>query len=278
MKFSVLMSVYGKDSAEDFQTALESVTIEQSLRPSQVVIVQDGVVPSVFDEIIEKIKQAMPDIEFSILKKPINEGLAAALNDGLAVCKYEWVARMDSDDISTPDRFQKQLAFLECHHDVAVLGGAIAEFKTEIGDIDSERRVKTSHDEIVKMAKIRTPMNHVTVMYLKSAVLEVGGYSENFGKLEDYKLWVDLILAQKKLANLDDVIVNVRIGNGFIARRSNKNEIRDWDMLQQYLLRGNMINRRQAFKNRIYIRVFTYMPAWMKKVAYKTLLRKKTSS
>lgn len=275
MNFSVLMSVYGKDNAKDFKTALESVTVNQEVKPSQAVIVQDGTVPPVFDEVIEKLKTENPDIEFTVLKKDVNEGLAAALNDGLALCKYDWVARMDSDDISTPDRFKKQIAFLKEHDGISALGGAIAEFENVIGDISSERHAGLTHNEIKKMARIRTPMNHVSVMYKKSAVSDVGGYSENFGKLEDYKLWVDLITAGKILANIDDVIVNVRVGNGFIERRSNKREIADWDMLQKYLLKGKIISKPQALKNRIYIRVFTYMPACMKKFAYKTVLRKK---
>ena len=274
MNFSVLMSVYGKDSAEDFKEALKSVTLTQTKKPKQVVIVQDGIVPSSIDEIIDDIKNQTSEIEITVLKKETNQGLASALNSGLSLCKYDWIARMDSDDISVADRFEKQIAFIESNMDVAVLGGAIAEFENEIGDIQSERHVELIHEEITRMAKSRTPMNHVSVMYLKSAVLAVGGYSEDFGKLEDYKLWVDLIAAGYKLANIDDIVVNVRVGKGFIERRSNKREIQDWDMLQTYLLKNNMITKRKAWVNKLYIRVFIYMPAWMKKIAYKTILRR----
>lgn len=274
MEFSVLMSVYGKDNAEDFREALKSVTLTQTKKPKQVVIVQDGIVPSSIDEIIDDIKNQASEIEITVLKKETNQGLASALNSGLALCKYDWIARMDSDDISVADRFEKQIAFIENNMDVAVLGGAIAEFENEIGDIQSERHVELIHEEITRMAKSRTPMNHVSVMYLKSAVLAVGGYSEDFGKLEDYKLWVDLIAAGYKLANIDDIVVNVRVGKGFIERRSNKREIQDWDMLQTYLLKNNMITKRKAWVNKLYIRVFIYMPAWMKKIAYKTILRR----
>lgn len=273
MNFSVLMSVYCKDNADDFRMALESVTLAQTRKPKQVVIVQDGIVPADIDEIIEEVKGKAIDIEFTVLKNEKNQGLAAALNSGLALCKYDWVARMDSDDISVEDRFEKQLAFIEKNADISVLGGAIAEFENEIGDINSERHVGLTHEEITQMSKSRTPMNHVTVMYLKSAVLEVGGYSEDFGKLEDYKLWVDLISAGKKFANIADIIVCVRVGKGFIERRSNKREIEDWDMLQAYLLKSNLITKRKALINKLYIRIFIYMPAWMKKVAYKTVLR-----
>jgi glycosyltransferase involved in cell wall biosynthesis len=205
----------------------------------------------------------------------VNEGLAAALNDGLAICKHDFVARMDADDISVSDRFEKQITFLSQNSKITALGGSIAEFENMIGDISSERHVALTHNEIKRMAKFRTPMNHVSVMYSKQDVLEVGGYSVDFGKLEDYKLWIDLIISGKLLANLDDVLVNVRVGKGFIERRSNKREIQDWDMLQKYLLKGNMVSKKQALINRIYIRAFIYMPAWMKKIAYRTLLRKK---
>lgn len=274
MEFSVLMSVYGKDNADDFKEALKSVTLTQTKKPKQVVIVQDGIVPSSIDEIIDDIKNQTSEIEITVLKKETNQGLASALNSGLSLCKYDWIARMDSDDISVADRFEKQIAFIENNMDIAVLGGAIAEFENEIGDIQSERHVELIHEEITRMAKSRTPMNHVSVMYLKSAVLAVGGYSEDFGKLEDYKLWVDLIAAGYKLANIDDIIVNVRVGKGFIERRSNKREIQDWDMLQTYLLKNNMITKRKAWVNKLYIRMFIYMPAWMKKIAYKTILRR----
>jgi len=274
MEFSVLMSVYGKDNADDFREALKSVTLTQTKKPKQVVIVQDGIVPSSIDEIIDDIKNQTSEIEITVLKKETNQGLASALNSGLSLCKYDWIARMDSDDISVSDRFEKQIAFIESNMDVAVLGGAIAEFENEIGDIQSERHVELIHEEITRMAKSRTPMNHVSVMYLKSAVLAVGGYSEDFGKLEDYKLWVDLIAAGYKLANIDDIVVNVRVGKGFIERRSNKREIQDWDMLQTYLLKNNMITKRKAWVNKLYIRVFIYMPAWMKKIAYRTILRR----
>ena len=274
MDFTVLMSVYGKDDVNDFKTALESVTVNQTMKPKQVVIVQDGVVPVKIDDIIFNLEKQTPGIEYSVMKKETNQGLAAALNSGLAICKYDWVARMDSDDISVEDRFEKQIAFIEKNADISVLGGAIAEFENEIGDIQSERHVELAHEGITQMAKSRTPMNHVSVMYLKSAVLAVGGYSEDFGKLEDYKLWVDLITAGYKLANIDDIVVNVRVGKGFLERRSNKREIQDWDMLQTYLLKNNMITKRKAWMNKCYIRVFIYMPAWMKRIAYKTILRR----
>lgn len=274
MEFSVLMSVYEKDVPEFFKLALESVTIKQTKKPTQVVIVQDGIVPDIFDSIIEKISNQSSDIEFAVIKKEQNVGLASALNTGIDACRCAWIARMDSDDISLPDRFEKQLDYIRRNPTIDVLGGSIAEFQDLPGDIKSERHVGLNEKEIIRMAKRRTPMNHVSVIYRKDAVIRVGGYSENFGKLEDYKLWVDMLSAGNILANIDDILVYVRVGNGFIERRSSKREIKDWDMLQTYLLKSGLIGKVGAFKNKLYIRTFIYMPAWLKKIVYKTVLRK----
>lgn len=275
MEFSVLISVYEKDNPIFFQMALESVTVNQSVKPSQVVIVQDGAVPKKIDEIIRETEFRMSSIEFTVIKKEKNEGLASALNAGIPMCRYNWIARMDSDDIAVSSRFQLQTDYILKHPDISVIGGAIAEFKSEIGDIDSERYVKSEYYEIKKMARSRSPMNHVTVMFSKEAIQKVGGYSEDFGKLEDYKLWVDLISEGMILFNINKVLVYVRVGNGFLNRRSITREILDWDMLQTYLLKSKIIDKRKAFLNRLCIRIFIYMPGWMKKIAYKYLLRGK---
>ena len=202
--------------------------------------------------------------------------MAAALNDGLSKCKYDWVARMDSDDISVCDRFEKQFAFLEKNTNVCVLGGAIGEFLDDDNLIQSIRQTPKKQFEILEQAKTRNPMNHVSVVYRKDHVMEIGGYDENFGKLEDYKLWIDLLCNQKIFANLEDLLVKVRIGNGFYKRRSGRSEIRDWDNLQKLLVEKGIITVKKALLNRCCIRLFVYMPKWVKKIAYKKFLRKKS--
>ena len=137
----------------------------------------------------------------------------------------------------------------------------------------SIRMVPAFKSNIVKMSKSRCPMNHPTVFFKKQAILSVGGYSEDFGKLEDYKLWVDLLKSEHSLYNIQTVLVHMRIGNGFLKRRSNRAEIHDWDCLQQYLVKEKMISGFRAFLNKISIRLFIYMPLWMKKIIYKKRLR-----
>ena len=277
MKFSVLMSVYKSDNAKYLLRAIESVTIDQTLKPAQLVLVKDGPVSEKIDAIITKMQPTLNNIgiEFAVISKEVNAGLAAALNTGLEYCKYEYVARMDSDDMSLPNRFELELPNIADNPEISVLGGGITEFEDDEKVPIQARIVPQKHEEIVDMLRTRNAMNHTTVVFKKSDIVKLGGYSENFGKLEDYKLWVDAVCAGLKLQNISDVCVNVRVGAGFIERRSNKREIQDWDMLQEYLKKAKLIGNGKALINKLYIRVFIYMPAWMKKIAYKTILRKK---
>ena len=275
-KFSVLMSVYHKDIPEFFDLALRSVTVEQTLRPEQVVIVEDGPVPVQMEEVINSVMAEVPGIDFTVLRRSENKGLAVSLNEGLRACRNEWIARMDSDDISVPERFEKEFKVIKDNDfNIDIIGSYIDEFSEKVGDISSIRTVGVSQEDIKRMTKKRTPFNHMSVIYKKSTVEKAGCYSENFGKLEDYKLWVDMFSSGARAVNIPEVLVHVRVGNGFIERRSNKREIQDWDMLQQYLLKGGIVNRGEALMNKLYIRVFIYTPSFVKKFLYKFLLRKK---
>lgn len=277
MKFSVLMSVYRGDDAAQLLRAIRSVTLEQTLRPAQLVLVKDGPVPLAIDEAILEARELLGTlrIAFSVLSKEQNGGLAAALNTGLSACSCAYVARMDADDVALPERFALELAYLEQHPEISVLGGGITEFESDEARPLQERTVPQEHEEIVRRLRTRNAMNHVTVVFKKSDIVSLGGYSEDFGRLEDYKLWIDAAHAGLRLHNLAQVCVNVRVGAGFIERRSDRREIRDWDMLQDYLVRIGMIGRGRALCNRFSIRAFIYMPAWMKKIAYQTILRRK---
>lgn len=273
MKFSVLMSVYINDNPDHFKFALESVSVQQTVKPDQIVIVQDGIVSREIDEIINDLSNRN-DIEFTVIKKNINSGLADSLNLGLAACKYEYVARMDADDISVERRFELQTSIMDFDSSLDILGGFIIEFEENDKITSSIREVGLTNEDIIKMSKHRCPFNHMTVMYKKNKVLEVGGYDVSYGKLEDYKLWVDMMSKGCKCRNLSDILVKVRVGNGMLQRRSNPREIQDWDKLQILLRDSGIINRLELIQNRLYIRIFTYCPVWIKKYVYKIMLRK----
>lgn len=120
IQFSVLISVYKKEKAEYLKQALQSV-INQTLKPTEVVIVKDGILTKELDECIEDFQRQHPKL-FKILTFKENRGLGLALRDGVKACKYEYIARMDSDDISKPDRFEKQFGYLQKHPETTLLG------------------------------------------------------------------------------------------------------------------------------------------------------------
>ena len=136
------------------------------------------------------------------------------------------------------------------------------------------RSCPSNHDDIVKMGKKRNPMNHVSVCIKKSALEKCGGY-QTLLLLEDYYLWLRMIAAGCTLANINEPLVCVRIGNGFDSKRSSKTRISGWLVLQRFMLDVGMINFREAILNMIYINLFVRTPSWMKSYLYGLFLRSK---
>lgn len=267
-EFSVLMSVYYKENPEYLKLALDSI-INQTLVPNEIVLVEDGSLTDELNFLIKKYQKKYKILKVIKLEK--NSGLGIALSEGLKHCSYEYVARMDSDDISLPDRFEKQINYMTEHPEIDVLGGNIYEFKN---NIDEEMRLKKmpANDEFFSYMLKRNPINHVTSCFKKDAVLECGSY-QSLLYLEDYYLWVRMFNNGKKFENLDEVLVYVRIGNGFEKRRGNKKQIVGWKCLQQYMLDNKMITKKRYFCNMLNIYLLCYCPTTIRKIAYKFILR-----
>ena len=273
-RFSVLMSVYKNDKAADAADAIDSI-LNQTVRPDQIVLVLDGPVSDELKGTIERFAAENSLIDVIPLEK--NVGLGNALNAGLAYCRNEYVARMDSDDFSLPDRFEKQLAFLEEHPETDVLGGQIAEYDSAMENELAVRSVPVSAEEIAERMKTRNGMNHVTVMYKKSAVLAAGNY-QHCPYFEDYYLWCRMINAGYRFHNLDSVLVNVRTGEGMYQRRGGRayNEaIRDF---QKKLLDLGMINGVQYCMNLGIRLCVANMPNALRGYLYQTKLRSKSEA
>jgi glycosyltransferase involved in cell wall biosynthesis len=218
MNFSVLMSVYTKENPNYLDEALCSIWDQQTIKPGQIVLVKDGPLTDELDKYINTWKQKLSDV-LTLVELPENIGLGAALNKGLEQCRYELVARMDSDDISVPSRFEKQINFLSDNPDVVLLSGYIKEFKDRPGDMNIIRKVPLGYNEIGKYLKWRNAFNHMTVVFKKTIVLSAGGYNAKAAYFEDYDLWTRLFQAQYKVNNIPEILVNVRIGNNMINRR-----------------------------------------------------------
>ena len=217
-KFSVLISIYYKENPQFFITALDSV-INQTLQPNEIVLVEDGQLTDELYKVIETYKNKYPQL-FKIVQLKTNQGLGKALQIGVENCSCDLIARMDSDDIAIPERFEKQINFMREHPDIDVLGSSISEFDGKPENIISYRNLPTECNDIYKFGQFRSPVNHMTIMYKKKAVLEAGNY-QTFKNIEDYYLWGRMLKKGYKFANLSECLVNVRAGNAMLKRRAN---------------------------------------------------------
>lgn len=177
--FSVLISVYKNEKVEYLHQALKSL-MNQTRIPSEVVLVKDGILTDELNECIESYRNRYPGL-FKILDFKQNRGLGCALHDGVLACSYEYIARMDSDDIARQDRFEKQINYLLKNREVAVLGSWVKEFSVNPEQPNSSTILPCTDSEIRKYAKHRNPFRHMTVIFKKDAVLASGNYRDFYG-------------------------------------------------------------------------------------------------
>jgi glycosyltransferase involved in cell wall biosynthesis len=215
--FSCLIPIYYKDNPEHLKLALESIA-KQILIPDEVIIVQDGPLTPALDKVVIDFINEYDKIHTIVEQLKENVGMGMAMNIGLHLCRFDWVARMDSDDIAKPDRFSKQVQFLQKNPDVDVLGGNISEFNKTPNDTGRLKIMPKSHEHIVKFMRYRNPINHMTVMFKKSLAVDSGGYWLK-RYFEDYNLWFEMYKNGAIFANLTDILVDVRITN-MESRRS----------------------------------------------------------
>lgn len=213
-RFSVLLSTFEKEDARFLIESIESIYF-QSTPPSEIILVKDGVLSAELEGAINYLEK-----KISILKVHgylINKGLGFALNYGLEKCSNEIVFRMDTDDIAKPNRFELQLKIFEANNEYALIGSYVEEFLHTPGDLNRIRQVPTASTGIEESKNSFNPFNHMTVGFKKSIVQKVGGYIDMPG-YEDYYLWLRVLNHNKGL-NINNVLVNARIGNNMIARR-----------------------------------------------------------
>lgn len=210
--YTVLMAVYEKDIPEQLDEALRSL-LDQTIKASEVLIVIDGPLNKGLDDILNQYESSLP---IRYIKLPKNKGLANALKIGVLECRNELIGRMDSDDICVNKRFELQLNAIN-NSGADIVGGLIEEFNS-VDDSKSIRKVPEKHEDIVKVAKYKSPFNHVSVLFKKSKVIESGNYKD-FRGVEDYPLWVDMLLHDSKSYNLQNILVRVRAGDELAERR-----------------------------------------------------------
>ena len=268
-EFSVLISVYAREQSDYLRSALHSV-FEQTVPPTEVVLVEDGPLTTELEAVITDFCEKYNTLK--IVKLAKNMGLGNALNIGLSACTYDLVARMDSDDLSLPNRFEAQLKVFEENPEVSVVGGWISEFDNDPQSIISYRKLPQTDRELRRMCQLKNPLNHMTVMFSKKEVLDAGGY-QHFYLFEDYWLWARMIKNGVKLYNVQDVLVNVRGGSAMSARRGGwkyaKSEIR----FKRKILQMGLISLHVFLRNVCVRFCVRMMPIGLRSLVYEKVLR-----
>lgn len=225
-KYSVLMSIYKKEIPEYFVQSLQSM-VNQTLMPDEIVIVKDGELTNDLEEVIDQYIDKYPRL-INIVPLKDNVGLGRALDEGLKHCKNELVARMDTDDISLPERCELQIKQFNENPELCIVGTMIDEFYDEPDNIISSRVVPTTNDEIYKFMKRRSPFNHPTVMYKKSEVIRCGGYGKMRRK-QDLDLFSRMINNGCIAQNINQSLLLFRSNEDNFKRR------KSWSYCKSYI-------------------------------------------
>lgn len=272
--FSIITSIYKNDNPEFVRVALDSMLVKQTVKPTEIVLVRDGQVPATLDNLLNEYETTYPTV-FKIIRLEKNGGLGKALKLGVESAKYDIVARMDSDDICLPNRFELQLQYMEAHPECDIVGGQMTEFIGEPSNIVGKRIVPESNEDIYTYMKGRCALNHVTVMFRKDSILKVGNYQDWFWN-EDYYLWVRMMMNKCVFANLSDVLVNVRSGEDQYARRGGMKYFKSEEGIQRLMLDNKLINQWEYSVNvakRLIVQLL--LPNWLRGWVFRTFARKK---
>lgn len=270
--FSVLSSIYHKEHPAHFNACMESIWDKQTLKPTEIVLIEDGPLTPELDQIIAKWQAKLGKV-LRIKKLEQNVGTGKAKNIGLQECTYDIVCIVDTDDIYVPERFEKQIKFLEKNPDVSIVGGQILEFVEDTQNPTGMRNVPLSNEDLRNYAKKQSPFNNMTITYRKSHILDVGGYQHHLW-MEDYNLFLRVIAKGHKIQNLPEVLVYARIDNGMHGRRKGfqyiKSEKQLLDLKKQLKLQNPL------YANMLFLirSAFRLLPANLLGKIYNTFLRK----
>ena len=252
------MSVYYKEKAEYLRIAMQSM-FDQTMPTNDFVLVCDGQLTDELDAVINEMTIRYPDI-LNVVRLARNRGLGNALNEGLRRCKNELVARMDSDDISLPDRCEKQLKVFKNDSDLVMLGTSIKTFSEKGEGI--VRPVKSDLTEIKHIMQRGSAFHHPTVMFKKNVVLACGGYDPLLIRRQDYDLFSKIIHNGYKTSNINEVLLMYRADADWISRNKNMETCKTKMIVQKRIL----IRKDCSF--------IDYMIVWIETVAIRILPEK----
>jgi glycosyltransferase involved in cell wall biosynthesis len=263
--FALLMTVYCGDREEYVRAAFRSAVHDQTLRPDQVVLVQDGPISPEMSYCLQELVATSP-VEVTFVRLERNRGLGPALDAGLQASRFDIVARMDADDVAMPHRFQTQVPLVRSGADL--VGAGLLEFGSDIDDVVGRRTPPSDSGDIARYARLHDPFNHPTVVYRRSAVIAAGGYGD-LPLMEDYWLFVRMIASGVRVVNVAEPLVYYRVGDGAYERRGGRDLLRSELRLQREMLRAGFTSRFQYVRNIIVRGGYRLVPTLIRRPVYR---------
>lgn len=268
--FSVLLSLYIKEQPSFLKQSLDSL-LSQTLQPNEIVLVKDGPLTSELDAVVSDFAKRCASLK--VVALPQNQGLGRALNEGLKYCSYDLVARMDTDDIAKPDRFEKQIRVFQQNPNIDVCSAWIDEFVDNQHQVIATRKLPERHDEIKVYAQSRCPVNHPVVMFKKEAVLAAGGY-QHFPLFEDYFLWMRMLKNGAVFYNIQESLLYFRTSPDMFKRRGGWKYAMDEFRFQKVMWNMDMISGKRFLLNILIRFPVRIAPNRARSWFYKKALRK----
>ena len=270
-EFSVLMSIYHKEKPKNFCECMESI-LKQSVQPAEIVLVEDGKLTDELYEVIDKYKTRLGDTLTIVINKE-NIGLGLSLAKGVKACKYDLIARMDTDDICAEDRFEKQLKMFEDNPQLELAGGQIEEFSGDVRNITGKRIVPTEQKQIYRYQRKRDAFNHMTVMFKRASVLAAGNY-EHCLLMEDSLLWAKMIKRHMNMRNHQDVFVYARTSDGLMERRGGLDYYRKYKNGRKLILKTGTISHWDYYLTVFVQFIVCIIPIGLREFVFNKILRK----
>ena len=271
MDISVVMSVYKSEKADYLDRALQSVSTDQTLKPKEIVLVIDGEIGDELQKVVNDWKDKLQE-SLIVHQNPQNIGLTKSLNIAIGLSGGDLIARMDSDDISTPERFEKQVAYLLSHESISVVGGSIQEFSSTNPCLKVRhypQNMETIRNYICKAS----PLAHPSVM-MRRSMFDVVKYDERYRMSQDIALWYDALCAGFSLGNIDDVVLLFRREGDVYKRRGKQKAFNEFKIYMNGIRRFyGLISWRYVYPlSRL---AFRLMPTWIIKRIYDSKMRQK---
>lgn len=272
-KYSVLMSVYYKENPIWLDESIKSM-FEQTIKPNEFVLVEDGPLTNELYDVIEKYKIDYPK-EFKVISLKENMGLGPALKRGVEECSNEYIARMDSDDYSMPERIEKEFKIFEKYLDIGMVGTNVSEFIDSIDNVVCNVVLPEKNEDIVKFSKRRNPFRHPSIMFKKSEVVNAGNYREYY-LCEDYDMWLRMLRNGCKCYNIQEVLVYMRISSDFYKRRGGLKYLKSILKFKNEQFKNGYFTLFDYLKSTIPHILVCLLPNVLRDWVYRNLLRKKS--